>query len=134
MAMIKCPECGRDVSDKAAACPGCGCPLSELIPGGVVKIKLPRTEQMATGWVGLFASKEAWITVNGKTVWNGKHGETASFEIEGPTTIVVNLGTWGNPIEATVSPKKKYECVQDFGVHMKATFRLSEVDIIDSGM
>lgn len=27
MALIKCAECGRDVSDLAAACPGCGAPL-----------------------------------------------------------------------------------------------------------
>lgn len=27
MAMIKCSECGKDVSDKAAACIGCGAPL-----------------------------------------------------------------------------------------------------------
>lgn len=28
MSLISCPECGRDVSDKAASCPGCGCPLA----------------------------------------------------------------------------------------------------------
>ena len=27
MAIIKCAECGRDISDAAAACPGCGHPL-----------------------------------------------------------------------------------------------------------
>ena len=27
MALIHCPECGREISDKAAACPGCGYPL-----------------------------------------------------------------------------------------------------------
>ena len=27
MALIKCSECGKDVSDKAAACPGCGNPV-----------------------------------------------------------------------------------------------------------
>lgn len=26
MALIKCPECHREISDKAAACPHCGCP------------------------------------------------------------------------------------------------------------
>ena len=25
MAMIKCEECGKEISDKAAACPHCGC-------------------------------------------------------------------------------------------------------------
>lgn len=28
MALIRCPECGRSVSDRAAACPSCGCPIS----------------------------------------------------------------------------------------------------------
>ena len=30
MALIKCPECGKEISDKAAACPNCGCPASEF--------------------------------------------------------------------------------------------------------
>lgn len=31
MALIKCPECGKDVSDKARACIHCGFPLDEYI-------------------------------------------------------------------------------------------------------
>ena len=27
MALIKCPECGKEISDKARACPSCGVPL-----------------------------------------------------------------------------------------------------------
>ena len=30
MALIKCPECGRQVSDQAAACPECGCPIRKV--------------------------------------------------------------------------------------------------------
>jgi hypothetical protein len=26
MALLRCPDCGRDVSDQAPACPGCGRP------------------------------------------------------------------------------------------------------------
>lgn len=29
MALIKCPECGRQVSDKASKCPQCGFPIRE---------------------------------------------------------------------------------------------------------
>ena len=29
MALIKCPDCGKEVSDKAKACIHCGCPLEE---------------------------------------------------------------------------------------------------------
>lgn len=25
--LIKCPECGKEISDKAEACPHCGCPI-----------------------------------------------------------------------------------------------------------
>lgn len=133
MALIKCPECGREVSDRASACPNCGCPLADMVTSGIVKIKLPRTEQMADGFVGLLASKQASVSVNGRTVWSGKHGETASFKLDAPARVHIDLGTWGNPVEGTVEPKKKYELVQDFGFHLKATFRLSEVDVIDSG-
>ena len=31
MALIKCSECGHEVSDKASACPNCGCPASEFV-------------------------------------------------------------------------------------------------------
>lgn len=29
MALIKCPECGKEISDKASCCPNCGCPKAE---------------------------------------------------------------------------------------------------------
>ena len=29
MALIKCPECGREISDKAYSCPQCGYPISQ---------------------------------------------------------------------------------------------------------
>ena len=28
MAIMRCPECGREISDKAAVCPSCGAPIS----------------------------------------------------------------------------------------------------------
>ena len=32
MALINCPECGKEESDKAHACPNCGCPLDSYTP------------------------------------------------------------------------------------------------------
>ena len=29
MALIKCPECGKEISDKAASCPNCGFPIAQ---------------------------------------------------------------------------------------------------------
>lgn len=30
MALINCPECGKEVSDKAGNCPNCGCPITPV--------------------------------------------------------------------------------------------------------
>ena len=35
MPLIKCPECHKDISDKAPQCPNCGCPASQW--GGAPK-------------------------------------------------------------------------------------------------
>lgn len=37
MALINCPECGREISEKAQSCPNCGCPASEWAENGKVK-------------------------------------------------------------------------------------------------
>ncbi len=34
MALISCPECGKQVSTAAVACPGCGFPVAEKISSG----------------------------------------------------------------------------------------------------
>ena len=40
MALIKCTECGKEISDKATICPNCGCPLDND--------DTPKTETMPT--------------------------------------------------------------------------------------
>lgn len=31
MALISCPDCGKDVSNRAVSCPNCGCPIAGVI-------------------------------------------------------------------------------------------------------
>lgn len=33
MAIIACPECGKEISNKATACPHCGCPINAFVQG-----------------------------------------------------------------------------------------------------
>ena len=40
MALIMCPECGKEISDKALSCPNCGLPIADNISNGTVKIKI----------------------------------------------------------------------------------------------
>lgn len=30
MALINCPECGKQISNKAGSCPNCGCPINKV--------------------------------------------------------------------------------------------------------
>lgn len=42
MAMIKCPECGKKISDKAEACPNCGCPIDKNSLNNIDNQKKPK--------------------------------------------------------------------------------------------
>lgn len=44
MALIKCPECGKEISDKATQCPNCGCPCEEFHKTKAPK-ELPENEK-----------------------------------------------------------------------------------------
>ena len=43
MALISCSECGKQISDKAAACPNCGAPVTAAAPGGAALAVAPAT-------------------------------------------------------------------------------------------
>ncbi|CAN7296705.1 hypothetical protein [Acidovorax sp. Leaf78] len=62
MALITCPDCNRQVSSLAVACPGCGYPIAsahgELGPGGqkpLSALQSPQVWGRVTGVVG------AWL-------------------------------------------------------------------------
>ena len=48
MALIKCPECGQEVSDKATVCPRCAFPIADSRPDGTVRIKMTSISQTVT--------------------------------------------------------------------------------------
>ena len=44
MALIRCPECGKEISDKASSCPNCGCPISGL--EGLVELSKQKEKEI----------------------------------------------------------------------------------------
>lgn len=45
MALIKCSECGKDISDRALVCPSCGNPVKQSITDSSVKVEIERTSK-----------------------------------------------------------------------------------------
>lgn len=132
MALIKCPECGKEVSDKAKACGNCGCPVEDSLPSGDVKIKISSLPA-----VPLFSAKQkASITsADGKVIWEGKVGEVAEIYFEGETEITVkyhtSMSNFGGKCKGTIKPSKskKYAVITKAGVSRMV---LQAVDVIDA--
>ena len=83
MALMNCPECGGQVSDKAGSCPHCGCPMAPAMLTDAVDIPLtgktlPNAdiEQAAVAFakMGGIAPEQARALITGgkpKTLWRG---------------------------------------------------------------
>lgn len=58
MALIKCEECGHEVSDKASACPKCGCPTGSQSNGSNVNSK-----NSGRKWITIILAVIAFISI-----------------------------------------------------------------------
>ena len=133
MALIKCPECGKEISDKASACPNCGCPVSEMTTGGVVRIKIGVLKS-PTGFNG---NQKVSITSNDNVLWEGNVGDVAELSFDAPTNITVqyhlSLMHYGGECSGIVDPSKskKYSVSARQGF-MSTKLVLQPVDVFDA--
>lgn len=130
MALINCPDCNTEVSDSAEKCPRCGRPIAKKEINKKVRIKIPVFTSTF-----LQVALNAEVVANGKVIWSGKSGNIASFEIDAPVQVTIRtVGNKGlhNPVVGNIEPGCKYSAVQDKGLHWKATWIITEVDMIDS--
>ena len=88
MALIQCPDCGREVSDQAAACIGCGHPVNPQ-PPQVQTIQATSKYYkglQAVGVVGVVFGFFLWMTA-------GLHLETGVVLALGSALYLA--GRWG---------------------------------------
>lgn len=123
MALIKCPECGRSVSDMATACPDCGYPIAKNNPSGDVRIKM--------NLEGYLLSIIVYEAETGRELWRGKTGEVAVIEVDKPTAIEIKGRNWTR-VNATIKAGETYELGTESGFFSQREV-LRKVDVIDSG-
>ena len=80
MALIKCPDCGKQISDKAGACPNCGCPIANRPT--TVKIKCLSDDRHV---------KRMVFTIGGRRVVETPIGSVATITVNQPTTREVSI-------------------------------------------
>lgn len=82
MALISCPECNKDISEKASSCPQCGCPFvgaQASIPDVEKTISCPACGssqimcQMKASLGVVFRSVEA---IGAENIAAGRHGRS----------------------------------------------------------
>ena len=110
MALIKCPECGRDVSDKSEKCIHCGYPLNDPVDtfpkaGGTLVVY---------GYTGFFLVKpKLKIYLNGEYIGEVSHqAKTKEIPITGPTNVEIKCGIRSTAIR--LFPDKHNEIYTQF--------------------
>jgi hypothetical protein len=77
MALIECSECRRQVSDKAASCPGCGAPIAQT-PASSIRVSHSsgpvKVERTGAAWEGagfLLIVAAIFVGIAGRGIFGG---------------------------------------------------------------
>lgn len=133
--MIKCPECGKEVSDRAKVCPNCAFPLDEYVNFGKITIKLGAQTN------GLNSKQKVTITdTSDRILWEGNSGEIAELNVTEPINIKIKYHTsfmanlWGGSTQGTIDPNKwrKYNVSAKKGLVSNVVLNFHGSDMYDS--
>ena len=133
MALINCPECGKEVSNKAKSCPNCGCPIEVVNSTGEVKIKLSPLIS-STGFNG---KQKASILKGSEVIWEGYTGEVAELHFDKPADVTIkyhlSIMHYGGECHGMINPAKsnKYNVTARQGV-FSTKIVLQSVDMFDA--
>lgn len=119
MALIKCPECGRNVSDTAKACPGCGYGILAYLDRAMPKRdKFQLKVAKYSSWDSFLELHEyervTFVIPNGKLVCSEDSvlGVACMYRISSPTVVNVQVEgplKYVGPTSITLTPGSVYE-------------------------
>lgn len=126
MALIKCPECGKQVSDKAEFCPNCGYPISKKV-NTTVRIKVNAPE-LSPCFIHM-RPKAAKPNQKWPKVWTGSYGSIATLHIDEPTEIYVSYLRGGGTGREKIEPGKSYQLIRRQIGLLRSAICLEEIDL-----
>ena len=99
MALIRCYECGKEISSLATACPSCGAPPQSAIPPPLPTEARPasRAKQLSWGTIALLTGVVLVLVIRGVT-----HQPNSLSVATSPTPATAEANTTSSlPVEAT---------------------------------
>jgi len=120
MALIKCPECGKEISDKAMACPNCGMPL--------------RREDKGTYEVCIKREKQ-WFLINPPI--KIQVDSLDKYELESGEKVIVPMTTGKHDILFSLGPRKtmvNIEVKDNMEVTVKSNRVSGELEVTGYGI
>jgi len=126
MALIKCPECQKEVSDKAKDCIHCGYPL--ITNDSVVKFKTARFPEAIVKIKFTFYNE-----LTNEKLSEAYQGEIVTLNIDKPTVIRVHIGKGYKDAILNYKPHSnaKYEILA-VSTFLKSKLVINEVDAFNS--
>ena len=110
MALIKCKECGHEVSDKASMCPNCGCPIESV--GAIQEKVVDEKPKKKKRWTWALIVVALFCLLGG-----GYYAYTKLFNSGSSKDVVVEL------TPEFVNAIQKYEKLGSFSEGMAAVMR-----------
>ena len=99
MALISCPECDSEVSDKTPACPRCGIPLASAPTDVLIHFDRASNQLFNIG---------CSVSSGGKVVAWSKQGDTLRVPCTEPMQIEVEVNGWSGKPKLVVEPGERY--------------------------
>lgn len=124
MGVVKCPDCGKEVSDRANVCIHCGAPLN-FSANGKVRLKCSYLN-------GSLMKAKVVDTETGREIANLRQGEVVSLNIKKDTPVEISFFTM-----KSVTGVLKYEGSHNYEIKstpgfFMAKLVLNEITNIDS--
>ncbi|MDR0839379.1 MAG: zinc ribbon domain-containing protein [Oscillospiraceae bacterium] len=128
MALIKCPECGQEISDRADSCPKCAYPIAGTRSDGKVRIKISIPPDGGLYIVRIFE------VATERLLAEGRAGGIFEFSVTRPTRIkfcgVIKKEQLITTVDATGGGR--YNATWKMGFFSPVIGGCSKVDVIDS--